>query len=240
MMIYILGGTAEARLLADACVADGHQTVLRLAGITSAPQSTSAILRSGPLGGAAGLRSELREADLLIDATHAFAARMSARAHDVARDIGIPRLVLCRPSWALQDGWEIVHDETEAAAALTSGTRVFLGLGRKRLTAFAARHDVWFLRRMVEAQGDSGDGFAQGQVIYGVPETTIDTACEMLREYRIDTTVMRNSGGASAKWRAAEDLGLRQIVIARPEPPPGPIVQTPGEALAWIADQSLK
>ena len=78
-MILILGGTAEGRQLAEALA--GRKAVLSLAGRTRAPLMAGEV-RIGGFGGAEGLRDYLRERGVtaVVDATHPFAAAMSANA----------------------------------------------------------------------------------------------------------------------------------------------------------------
>ena len=56
-----------------------------------------------------------------------------------------------------------------------------------------------------------------------------------MSEHDIDVILTKDSGGAHtvAKLDAAGDLGIRVVIIARPEPPPVPILRTVAEAVAW-------
>ncbi|TIW76881.1 MAG: cobalt-precorrin-6A reductase, partial [Mesorhizobium sp.] len=98
--ILILGGTTEARQLAGKLVEDFLVT-LSLAGRTESPVAQGVPVRSGGFGGADGLAAYLRETGtgLLIDATHPYAARISANAAMAARKTGVPILALRRPGW---------------------------------------------------------------------------------------------------------------------------------------------
>ncbi len=83
--LLILGGTAEARALADAAVeafADRLKVVTSLAGRIDPASPVPGELRVGGFGGAAGLAAYLRAEDigLVIDATHPFAAIISVNA----------------------------------------------------------------------------------------------------------------------------------------------------------------
>ncbi len=91
--VLILGGTAEARVLAG-LLAERHSGVLdivtSLAGRTASPLTPAGRVRRGGSGGAAGLARYLRRAkiDLLVDATHPFAAAISRNAQDAAARAG--------------------------------------------------------------------------------------------------------------------------------------------------------
>ncbi|RUU55297.1 cobalt-precorrin-6A reductase, partial [Mesorhizobium sp. M2C.T.Ca.TU.009.01.2.1] len=100
--ILILGGTTEARQLAGKLVRHADFSVtLSLAGRTESPVAQGVPVRVGGFGGAEGLAAHLRQEkiDLLIDATHPYAARISANAAKAASQAGVPILALRRPGW---------------------------------------------------------------------------------------------------------------------------------------------
>ena len=81
MRILILGGTTQASQLARALAGrDDVSPILSLAGRTQNPASAPIPSRVGGFGGVEGLARFLREEKIaaLIDATHPFAAQMSA------------------------------------------------------------------------------------------------------------------------------------------------------------------
>src|SRR5581483_6301371 len=95
------GGTGEARELAAALVADGADVISSLAGRVSQPRLPDGPVRVGGFGGADGLAAFLRDEEIthVIDATHPFAAAITANAAQAAAETGVPRLVLRRPGW---------------------------------------------------------------------------------------------------------------------------------------------
>jgi precorrin-6A/cobalt-precorrin-6A reductase len=156
MRILILGGTAEARALAGALVERGDILVtLSLAGRTAKPLPQAVPVRSGGFGGADGLASYLRheQVDVLIDATHPYAATISANACRAAETAGVPLIALSRPAWrpVAGDQWIEVATVAEAAKALGKAPRrVFLALGRKELQPFASAPQHVYLVRSVD------------------------------------------------------------------------------------------
>src|SRR5262245_41388986 len=100
--ILILGGTVEARQLAGRLA---HRTdlgvMLSLAGRTAEPAAQPVPVRRGGFGGVSGLADYLTEQhiDLLIDATHPFAAVISNHAAEAAARTRTLILALRRPSW---------------------------------------------------------------------------------------------------------------------------------------------
>ena len=100
--ILVLGGTAEARALAARLADKGAAVMLSLAGVTRAPRDQGVPTRIGGFGGAEGLGRYLREngVDLLVDATHPYAATISDNASRAATDVGLPIVALRRPPWS--------------------------------------------------------------------------------------------------------------------------------------------
>ena len=147
--ILLLGGTAEGYALAARLAAElpALRCTTSLAGRTRAPRQPAGAVRVGGFGGADGLAAWLRAqaVDLLIDATHPFARRISANAVLASVRTGVPLLRLMRPPWQALgqaeqgDNWLRVRGEAEAAFAVPRGARVFLALGSQRLAPFAAR-----------------------------------------------------------------------------------------------------
>jgi precorrin-6x reductase len=236
--VLILGGTAEARALADALVSAGVHVITSLAGRVGNPRLPVGEVRQGGFGGPDGLAAWLRTERIgaMVDATHPFAARMTASAAEAAARTGVPLLVLRRPGWreGPGDAWERVPTLPEAAARLTAGSRVFLTTGRRSLPAFTHRTDVWFLARSVDPPEPPIP--ANVHVILDRGPYTVENERALIRAHRLDTLVTKDSGGpmTTAKLTAARDLGLRVIMIDRPAPPAGvPTVTTVEEALTW-------
>ena len=93
MRILILGGTAEARGLAQRLASRSDIAVtLSLAGRTAAPAAQPVPVRIGGFGGADGLAEYLctKRIDALVDATHPYAAIISANAARAAQAAGVP------------------------------------------------------------------------------------------------------------------------------------------------------
>ncbi|HEY6355503.1 MAG TPA: precorrin-6A/cobalt-precorrin-6A reductase, partial [Burkholderiaceae bacterium] len=83
MRVLILGGTADANRLAAAVANDARiDAVLSYAGRTENPTPPPISWRVGGFGGIAGLADYLRAENIarVVDATHPFAAQISAHA----------------------------------------------------------------------------------------------------------------------------------------------------------------
>lgn len=152
MRLLLLGGTGEARALAARLHPD-VDVVSSLAGRVPDPALPVGTVRIGGFGGAAGLRTWLRDNDIdvVVDATHPFAATITANAAQACRAEGVPHVVLARPAWP--PGAAIVVDSDSDAARVVAERgweRVFLTTGRSGTRAFVDV-DAWFLIRAVTA-----------------------------------------------------------------------------------------
>src|SRR5919206_667516 len=116
--VLVLGGTGEARRLAAALVDEGVDVLSSLAGRVADPLLPAGEVRIGGFGGAAGLTAWLRAHPVaaVVDATHPFAATMTAHAAEAAAATGTPLLRLQRPGWHERPGddWRWVDTMEQA------------------------------------------------------------------------------------------------------------------------------
>jgi precorrin-6A/cobalt-precorrin-6A reductase len=223
LRILILGGTTEARYLAEALAGESDVApVLSLAGRTQAPQLPPIAVRIGGFGGIDGLIAYLREAktDLVIDATHPFAEQMSAHAEAACRATGIPLVLFSRPPWQAVEGDRWIEVESADAAAQALGEdpqRVFLTVGRQQLAAFEAAPAHDYLIRSIDAP-DPPPRLPSHRLILARGPFSFGGEVDLLRREKIDVLVSKNSGGVAtyAKIAAARSLGLLVIMIQSP------------------------
>nr|WP_314261896.1 cobalt-precorrin-6A reductase [uncultured Devosia sp.] len=238
MKILILGGTAEARELANRLVALGHEVTTSLAGRTQDPILPQGGLRMGGFGGIPGLAAYLRVAGIetLVDATHPYAGQISINAVAAAQAVHVPLIRYMRPEWEQQigDDWITVETMVEAAAVLPHNADVLLTTGHAGLEHFLARDDCQFVVRTIEAPDMALPRHAsllQTRPPYGL----IDEMALMERE-GITHLVTKNSGGkqTSSKLEAARRLGVKVIMIARPVYGPANEVSSVNDAMAAL------
>jgi precorrin-6A/cobalt-precorrin-6A reductase len=239
--ILILGGTTQARRLAERLAPRADLAVtLSLAGRTGAPAPHPVPVRIGGFGGAAGLAAWLgaEAIDLLVDATHPYAARISANAVAAATLAQVPLLALDRPAWVAVDGdrWTEVADMQGAVQALGAvPRRAFLALGRNELAPFAGAPQHFYLIRSVDPVEPP---LAVPRAAYLTGRGPFDRADEraLLARHHIDVVVAKNSGGAATygKIAAARSLGLPVIMLARPPRPQVPAAASVEEALVRL------
>lgn len=242
--ILLLGGTTESLEIATALAGDDRFDVTTsLAGRTIAHRLPPGRLRVGGFGGAAGLAEYLRSEgfDLVVDATHPFAATISRNAAAACAEAGVPRLHVVRPGWQARPGdrWIEVDDTEAAAAALPPMSRTaFVAIGRQELAAFAGLSGVTLILRMVEMPAEPLPVAAHTVVLARGPFAQSDEEA-LFQSHGVDAVVSKNSGGAAtyAKIAAARALGLPVILIRRPPTPPGLRIEDTADAVAWIRDR---
>ncbi len=243
--ILILGGTAEARELAGRLAADNRfATELSLAGRTKAPVKQPVPVRIGGFGGAEGLASYLteRNVSLLIDATHPYAAQISANAAMAAELARVPLMALRRKAWMRQKGdqWTEVESVAEAVRAVGTDSRsVFLTLGRQELLPFEAAPQHRYLVRSVDPVVPPLT-LSDVQYLTSRGPFAEEDEARLLREHGIEAIVAKNSGGPAsyAKITAARMLRIEVILIRRPDLPEVPSAETVDDLLAML-DQWL-
>jgi precorrin-6A/cobalt-precorrin-6A reductase len=238
--ILILGGTTEASALAAAVAAAGLPATLSYAGRVANPRPQPVPTRTGGFGGTKGLVRYLTDNAIthLIDATHPFAAEMSAHAVEAATATGTPLIALQRQPWFQGPGdrWTNVPDIAGAVQALACPRqRVFLAIGRQHLAGFANQPQHHYLLRLVDPPEQP----------VPLPDTTIIIArgpftkagdIDLLQTHGIETIVAKNAGGtgADAKLSAARMLNLSVVMIGRPTLPDRQVVESIEEVMDWL------
>jgi precorrin-6A/cobalt-precorrin-6A reductase len=203
--VLILGGSTEASALAAALAGDERFVVeLSLAGRTRAPVPPPVPYRIGGFGGAEGLAGYLRARGVaaLINATHPFAARMSANAVAAARLAGVKLLRVRRPAWVPGPGddWTEVPDMPSAARALgESPRRVLLTIGRNELAVFAAEapQHRYVIRSVDPPPSEALPPHAEVLTARG-PFTLADELA-LLHDFQIEMVMTKNSGGSATE-----------------------------------------
>jgi precorrin-6A/cobalt-precorrin-6A reductase len=246
--VLILGGTAEARALATALVGAGRPVISSLAGRVRDPALPLGEVRIGgfstaTLTGAEGLAAYLSEHHVgaVVDATHPFAATISANAVDATARAGPPLLRLQRPGWRDHpdaDRWTWVDSVDEAVSAGAGARRPFLTTGRQSLDRFLPWADQDVTVRVVDPPE-----FAlpeRWRLVRSRGPYAYASERALLTEAGTDLLVTKDSGGThtAAKLDAARDLGVRVLVIERPASPAGvPVVGSVAASLTWLQRQ---
>jgi precorrin-6A/cobalt-precorrin-6A reductase len=238
--VLLLGGSTEAGRIAQALAEARVDAVYSYAGRTEVPMGQPIHMRVGGFGGVDGLRAYLRSEGIthVIDATHPFAAQMSANAVAACGAEGVRLIALERAPWMPGEGdrWTHVPDIQAAVAALAGPPqRVFLAIGRQHLDPFATQPQHHYLLRLVDTPtGPLPLPLAEVVVARGPFDLAGDTA--LMQAHGTEVIVAKNAGGkgAVAKIAAARALGLPVVMIDRPVIPPRRVTHSVADVLAWL------
>ena len=217
--------------------------LLSLAGRTERPVPPPVPFRIGGFGGAEGLAGYLRTKAVaaVIDATHPFAARISANAVAACRLASVPLAAFTRPPWVAEaaDRWTSVPDIAAAAASLGAAPkRVFLTTGRLDLAAFAAAPHHHYLIRTIDPP-DAAVLPPNHRIVLARGPFTFEGEEALMRAEAIDVLVTKNSGASAtgAKLEAARRMGVPVIMVEPPSLPDRPTFYDFGSILGWIEAQ---
>jgi precorrin-4 C11-methyltransferase/precorrin-6x reductase len=230
--VLLLSGTHEGPPLAQALVQAGfavRATVTR-------PEACASLFgekRDGIVVEACGFTGEslaallaTGEIDIVVDATHPFAVRITQLAHTACARTGTPHIRYERPDWEPPAGTQFADSFVDAAALLpTLGRRVLLTIGAKQLKHFAHLHgELTLFARLLPAplsvQQALDAGFAPDRILALRPPFSREFNRAILQEHGVDLLVTKASGaegGVPEKVLAAQDLGVRVLMIRRPD-----------------------
>ena len=237
MRVLLLGGTSEARALAGRLHPE-VEVISSLAGRVPDPALPVGPVRIGGFGGADGLRNWLADNDInaVVDATHPFAATITAHAARACAELGVTHVVLSRPPWAVAGALAVDSDAHAAEVVADQGySRVFLTSGRSGVSAYRDS-DAWFLIRMVTPP-DPVTLPRKNRLVLSRGPYRYDDEHALMAENGVQAVVTKNSGGAMtrAKLDAAQDLGVDVVMIRRPPLPAGvEVVGSVDHAEAWV------
>jgi precorrin-6A/cobalt-precorrin-6A reductase len=238
MTLLILGGTGEARQIADQLA--GTDAVISLAGATRAPLAQGLPVRVGGFGGADGFAEYLEAASIsaVLDATHPYARQITQRTADICAQKAVPYVQFLRPPWHPEDGdhWTEITREQDAAAYIKMGATVFLGTGRQTLDRFANLAGCDVICRQIDPP-ERAFPFAGGRFLVGRPPFSVADEVALFSRLGVDWLIVKNAGGAPSRTKltAARQLGIPVLMIARPVQGDWPIVGGVTEALNWVS-----
>ena len=240
MRILLLAGTGEAAELARQLSDAGHEVTSSLAGATRSPKALAGQVRSGGFGGDAGFEAwlEAHKPELVIDATHPFAARVSRRSARICKALGVRYLQLLRPPWPVppeRQQHEVTSVE-EARALVPPGSVVFLATGRQTLDSFGGFSDCHLICRQIDPP-EGPFPFPNGEFRIGRPPFSVEDEVALFKDLKVDWLIVKNAGGAASysKIEAAGQLGIPVIFLARPVQPEAEQVAHIQDVMDWVA-----
>lgn len=231
-MILVLAGTIEGRQAALALQDSGCQL---LASVTS-PYGRELMLQSGVRQVRQGglempdLLSLLKQGsfEMIVDATHPYAATVSRYAMKAARMMGIAYLRLERPEKILpQDDLVCSIDSLEELPGfLYPGCRMMSTIGSKNLPLLCelstARQAVLIARLLPSSQvmqSCESLGLPPEHIIAMKGPFSLEMNRALFKKYRVNLVLSKESGtegGFEEKCQAARELSIPMVVWTRP------------------------
>ena len=236
--LLLLGGVTEALAIARTLEAP-H--IYSLAGVGRVPTDLQCQVRVGGYGGAQGLAQFIQEQgiDLLLDATHPYAAQISQNAVTAAQQTGIPCWALRRPAWQAQagDDWREVADWAELTDALQPFKRPLFTLGREPLQHLdeIPAEQFWTLRAL-----EAYPGNPRCEVIGARGPFHLEDERALFERRHIDVLISKNSGSSATepKLEVARERGVPVLILKRPIlPEVDRAFASVGEVLSALSDQ---
>jgi precorrin-6A/cobalt-precorrin-6A reductase len=218
--LLLLGGVTDALAIARTL---GPQHIYSLAGVGRVPTDLICQVRVGGYGGAEGLAQFISEhgIDLLVDATHPYAAQISQNAARAAELAHVPCWALRRPGWQAgpDDDWREVADWTELVQALQPFQRPLFTLGREPLQHLEEipAHQFWTLRALENTLRDVPQ-HERCEVIGARGPFRVEDERSLFVQLAIDVLISKNSGGdaTEAKLEVARELKVPVLILKRP------------------------
>lgn len=227
--ILILGGTADARYLCEDLLAfiDKHKlntrVIYSLAGLVRKTPLNCEVI-SGGFSQFGGLSHYLTEQgiDLIVNATHPYAAKISEQALLSSNAANIACWRLERAPWQAQagDDWHEFADMESLLGAVADKKSVLLSAGQlsqaqiDSFTAFSGQKQL--LRTAVQPPMTLP---ATMQWLKAIGPFSLEAETALLQNHNIDAIVSKNSGGLStyAKIIAANRLNIPVYMLSRPQ-----------------------
>ena len=226
MSILIFGGTTEGRLLARELSRRGLPAWVSVATPLGAEELTG-LPGITPL---VGRKTEGEMAALLrgfsqcVDATHPYAAEVSANIRDACAETGVPLRRLLRDPGGSFTGIRVDSPEEAASFLAKQMGNILLAIGAKGLPAFSGLDSVRLYPRVLPVEESLAAcrraGIPTRNIIamHGPFSRALNAA--ILEQYRIRWMVTKDGGAAGGfgeKLAAARDAGAELVVIGRPK-----------------------
>lgn len=231
MRILLLGGTADARSLADLLTQRGYDVIYSIAGLVRTPKLTCDILIGGfsQFGGLTCYlqqQQNLAPISLILDATHPYAQRMSNQAVFSAQEHAIPCWRFHRPKWIAEseDNWVTYRTHTDLLEKLThiqDANVLLLTAGQFSEEALHSLEALPFKKivlRTAVAPSFSLTPFTKTQWLKAIGPFSQENEEALMKQHQVSCVVSKNSGGNAtfAKLIVARNLALTVFMCERP------------------------
>ena len=224
MTILLLGGTADARKVADALHEAEIKVIYSIVGLVRTPKMDCQVLVGGftQFGDLATYLEE-KSISAILDVTHPYAQVMSNKAVLAAHACGIPCWRFHRPAWQAVTGdvWHEYQHDNDLVQHLAGYARPFLSAGQIDKHLLAELANLPSIEQVLWRTAVAPKFKLPAKVTWLKAIGPFDEAQEhsLIEKYQVDVIVSKNSGGdaTSAKLAVARKLGLPVWLEQRPE-----------------------
>lgn len=243
MNVLLLGGTADARKVVEACEqrgllsAENQRLIYSVAGLVRVPKLACEVVSGGftQFGGLANY-CQAQDIGAILDITHPFAQTMSSTAVAVAKQLDIAYGRFHRPAWVAQQGdrWRQCAQWSDMFRDLDAFQSILLTVGQ--LDAVALQQ---LIRAVESSETHRRSGPASTRIVLRTaapPRVALPARIEwlkaigpfqfaaeqgLMKRLKTDLLLSKNSGGEAteAKLKAARHLDIEVRMLQRPALP---------------------
>jgi len=230
MTLLILGGTADARHLANNAIKHDIDIIYSVVGLVRVPKLACTLVVGGfsQFGGLENYIAQ-QKVSAILDVTHPYADVMSTKAALAAKATSIPYWRFHRPAWQASkgDNWHEFTDVKQLLSKLIQYPVVLFSIGQLPQALLAELKEQISTSNAVQKQIVRTAAEAKFpllpsmQWLKAIGPFTLEDELKLLRKHDIKALVTKNSGGEStiAKLQAARQLAIPVFMQSRPELP---------------------
>ena len=238
--ILIIGGTREGNKLASFFEDHNLKYIISYAGVIKEVFKKKFKKRVGGFGGRVGISDYIKKNKIthVIDASHPFSPKISLNTLNACKSNNTPIIRYTRKPWFKRkgDNWIKVKNFDESTDYLKGNAKnVFLAIGKKNLQTYKKHPQHCYLLRVIN-KINIKNFFPNQKCIAFNSTLTIEEEINILKRYKIELVVSKNSGGdlAYKKIIAARELKIPVIIIDRPKDLKLEKVYTFESVLKWL------
>ncbi|NQZ23031.1 MAG: precorrin-6A/cobalt-precorrin-6A reductase [Colwellia sp.] len=240
MSLLILGGTADARHLATAAIADNIPVIYSIAGLVRVPKLACRLVVGG-FSQFGGLENYIAQQNVsaILDVTHPYAEVISTKAALAAKATSIPYWRFHRPAWQAPQGetWHEFNNLPQLVSQLALYPVVLFSIGQLPEVLITQLKKQIATTSLMSKQNEQ-QPLVQRQIVRTAAEAkfsllpsmqwlkaigpfVLQDELKLMEKYNIKALVTKNSGGEStkAKLQAAQQLAIPIFMQSRPELP---------------------
>ena len=224
LKILIIGGTAEAAIIAKELVKRGVFVIISYAGRTVDIEPPIQSYRIGGFGGATGMSDFMKKEEIthLLDASHPFSKTITINSLVATKMANVNYICFEREKWGKEkeDSWRFVSDINKAVKLIEDDDSVFVTIGNKEIRYLNRRPKPFYLIRMITDPTDKIK-LENYEIIFDKGPFELESEMNILKKYSINKLITKNSGSPAVfgKIHAARTMGVEVIMIERPALP---------------------